>query len=203
MHKDVAAVDRRTYRSWYMMMRRCSNPKDAAFHNYGGRGIRVCARWRQYVAFAADMGKRPAGLTLERVDNDQGYRPGNVIWADRKVQARNRRTTVRVTFAGKTRTLQAWADETGIPGKLLWQRLFELGWPPSRALTIEVDHRPKNVPVSFNGKTQTYREWAAELHIPYYLVYNRVRKGWTIEDALMTPYKANARPVSGSTKKRN
>lgn len=83
---------RETYLVWRDMRRRCYNPKCKKFPDYGGRGITVCDRWRDnYDAFYADMGQRPPGLTLERVDNDQGYDPFNCIWATYSTQNYNKR----------------------------------------------------------------------------------------------------------------
>lgn len=89
------------YAVWASMKDRCLNPRAKAFPHYGGRGIKVCERWRNsYQAFADDMGDRPHGYSLDRIDNDADYGPGNCRWADRTTQQRNQRRAVYVTIEG-------------------------------------------------------------------------------------------------------
>ncbi len=85
------------YRIWMAMRERCNNPHNHSYPNYGGRGIHVCARWDNFKNFYTDMGTKPFGLTIERVNNNKSYYPNNCIWATRKVQANNRRPAQRHT----------------------------------------------------------------------------------------------------------
>ena len=84
----------REYKVWSNMKQRCLNENNAYYPMYGGRGITVCDRWKKFENFYSDMGECPEGLTLERKENDEGYGPENCIWADRKTQAGNRRSSL-------------------------------------------------------------------------------------------------------------
>lgn len=126
--------DRSEYNTWLQMRSRCANPKAAAYHRYGGRGIGVCERWRDFSAFLADMGPRPTGTTLDRIDNDGNYEPGNCRWATKKVQVNNTSRNRRIEYGGLCLTVTEWAERIGVTPTALSGRL-DNGWTIERALT--------------------------------------------------------------------
>lgn len=81
-----------TYRTWTCMRSRCENKSNPSYNNYGGKGITVCERWKTFALFLADMGERPAGKTIDRLDNTKGYYKSNCKWSTMKEQAQNRRS---------------------------------------------------------------------------------------------------------------
>lgn len=103
------------YNSWRTMLSRCYSQTDFGFARYGGRGITVCRRWRNsFIAFVTDMGKRPAGMSLDRKNNDGNYCRSNCRWATRRQQAYNRSTNRILIFRGSSRCIAEWARLTGI-----------------------------------------------------------------------------------------
>lgn len=120
--------------SWGQMMARCYDPKHHKYHRYGGRGIRVCDRWICFRLFFEDMGKRPSGKTLNRIDNDGNYEPSNCEWATPLEQANNTSSCAVITFEGKTKSISAWAREMGITREALRNRLIR-GWSIEDAIT--------------------------------------------------------------------
>ena len=129
-------ADTPIYRSWQSMKRRCYKITARRYKDYGGRGIRVCKHWMKFENFLRDMGPKPTGMTLERIDNNKGYYPSNCKWASYKEQARNRRRKTRlITFKGRTQCLLDWAAEVGIKPTTLYARLFLHKWPISEAMT--------------------------------------------------------------------
>ena len=118
------------------MWRRCTNEKDAAYPHYGGRGITVCARWESYAAFEADMGRRPESMSIDRIDNNGNYEPGNCRWATQKQQARNTRTNVVYFHDGEWRCIAEIAERTGVDRSLLAHRLAS-DWTLDRAINTD------------------------------------------------------------------
>lgn len=124
------------YKTWAEMRSRCSNPENKSYPRYGGRGIAVCARWdKSFEAFLADMGDRPSPTsTLDRIDNDGNYEPGNCRWATKREQTRNRSVAKNVTFSGITLPLLDWCERYGASYSMVHSRIFKHGWPLELAL---------------------------------------------------------------------
>lgn len=112
-----------TYNTWASMRARCNDPADEHYADYGGRGISVCARWGKFENFFADMGEKPRGMSLGRINNGRGYSPKNCRWETPVQQARNRRVTLYVRVAGvKTLLLDACKAESISYHSVVWFR---------------------------------------------------------------------------------
>jgi len=122
------------YKSWTSMLCRCRDKQD---RDYGGRGVQVCRQWRKFKNFLADMGSKPSRQhTIERIDVNGNYEPGNCRWATRKEQTRNQRNNIRITAFGNNLLLIEWSEFTGIKYQTLYNRIFSQRLTPEQALTI-------------------------------------------------------------------
>lgn len=142
----------RLYNRWWDMLRRCEDYQRKDYKHYGGRGIKVCERWRDheigFTNFCADMeASFIEGLEIDRIDVDGDYTPENCRWATRRTQVINKRPDSDgvklniVHFQGKSLCLSQWEDETGIPSYVLSDRLGKLKWSVEKALTTPVRKR--------------------------------------------------------------
>lgn len=122
------------YKIWKGMRNRCYNPNNIKFANYGGRGITVCERWNNFWNFYHDMGKRPEGCSIDRIDVNKGYSPDNCRWATVEMQENNRTTTRFVTIGKETKSIKQWADVYGISNKTVRDRLYR-GWDIIKSIT--------------------------------------------------------------------
>lgn len=136
----------RTYRIWSGMKSRCTNPRMRIYKYYGGKGVKVCDRWQSFTNFLTDMGECPSpSHTIDRIDGNGDYEPGNCRWITLQKQQRNRSNNRRVTAFGRTQTLIEWAEEKGFDPKTLQTR-FQRNWDAERALST---------PLTFRGNPQT------------------------------------------------
>lgn len=125
------------YEAWSHMKQRCLNSSDKNFHHYGGRGISICEEWHEFLPFyewSITNGYKE-GLSLDRIDNNGNYEPGNCRWTDRITQQNNRRNSIYLTVDGITLPCAEWARRTGIPKNTLRGRIL-LGWNPKDIISI-------------------------------------------------------------------
>ena len=137
------------YSSWTAMLQRCYQPSNGSYPRYGGAGVRVCKRWHTFANFVDDMGPRPAGLTIERIRNGEGYHADNCRWATKKEQGRNRWDNHRVKFKGRTQCLAAWCEELGLNRQAVQRRLGR-GWTVAKALGTKVRAREDSASSPFS-----------------------------------------------------
>lgn len=138
--------EERLRKVWRQMRSRCSSPKNEKYSIYGGRGITVCAEWSSYTVFRAwaISAGYTAGLTIDRIDNDGNYEPGNCHWITAGEQMRNKSNTVYLTAFGETKDMVSWSEDPRcvVSEAALRQRVQKRGWDVERALTEpEIDSR--------------------------------------------------------------
>lgn len=140
------------YCVWQQMTQRCINHNHQYYHNYGGRGIKICQRWRKFKNFIEDMGEPPTKKhSIDRIDNDGNYCKSNCRWATKKQQNRNSRRNHLVTYKNKTQCISAWAEETGISATVIRWRL-KYNWSTPKTLTTPVrNNRRSNNREGDNG----------------------------------------------------
>jgi hypothetical protein len=128
-----------TYNIWRKMRERCNNPKRKDYPRYGGRGIKVDENWSDFRNFLSDVGVRPEGMQLDRIDNDGNYEPGNVRWVTPRQNANNKRNNVKIDYRGETKTIAEWARHLGICPKTFRYRLKN-NWSLEDIFNVPVNH---------------------------------------------------------------
>lgn len=127
----------RVYRIWEGIHTRCKSEDTGRedWPRYGGKGIRVCDRWKCFENFLEDMGEPPAGTSIDRIDPRGNYEPGNCRWSTAKAQANNTRANRIIEFSGEFLTLAQWCEKLALPYPRTYYRLFVANWPIEKALT--------------------------------------------------------------------
>lgn len=124
-----------TYHTWAGMKARCTNPNHSHFRYYGAVGISICDRWESFENFLTDMGEKPAGMSLDRIDTSGPYSPENCRWASNSTQANNKSNNRLITAFGETLTLQQWANRIGVSHGTIIFRIDRGGWPVEAAVS--------------------------------------------------------------------
>ena len=207
--EQVLRKDMPEYRSWMAARNRCFNPKATDYHNYGGRGISMCSRWNDFDAFVTDVGKRPSRKhSLDRIDNDGNYEPGNCRWATHIEQQRNKRTCRMVEAFGETKTVVDWCNDgrCSVCYSALVYRIYS-GWDAEVAITSPSKSRQpapkhaisKNSPharrgrgsvmVQAFGESKSVVEWSMDSRCKAGIaaLYRRIHAGVSPETAITTP----------------
>lgn len=137
------------YKTWIAIKRRCCDPGNCGYSRYGARGIKICDKWiNDFPAFFADMGPRPSKKhSIDRIDNEGHYEPGNCRWATSAEQGRNKRNTTFFEFNGKKQTLPEWSRELRISHSTLIHRIYDFGWTPEKAFTTRPNQLFRSTPL--------------------------------------------------------
>lgn len=176
---------------WHAMMHRCYNPKCESYKNYGGRGITVCRRWRDFDLFYADMHPRPSPAhSLDRINNNGPYELSNCRWANHYQQNTNKRNNRLLRLGGNSFTMSQWARRLNLNPSTILARL-KRGCTVAQALLPKYAYvyrkrRPneRSNMVTFGGVTMSLTDWARETGFHTHTLSNRLKRGWTVERAL-------------------
>lgn len=192
------------YKTWRSMQSRCDYAKER-YRSHNGRGISFFSGWRGpegFEKFLMHVGPRPSSEhSIDRIDNDGNYEPGNVRWATRAEQARNRRPTRWIDSGGSRASRKDWADSAGVSPTTISRRL-RAGWSVEKAVSAPAPiaasiqrGRPKAPRlITHSGRTLRLAEWARELGIDRDVLRWRLKQGWDVQRALTTEPARNGRP---------
>ena len=180
------------YTVWIGMRRRCRDKNHKDYHNYGGRGIKVCNEWQDFRTFL-EWGMRSGykkGLTIDRIDVNGNYCPDNCRWATAYVQSNNTRSNHPITINGITKNAKQWADLAGIKWTTFQRRIAVYGMTPEEALIRQVHHYEPSLfsdGVTIDGVTKTMAEWSRMYGVSPERIRSRLLRGWDPSKAVSTP----------------
>lgn len=178
----------RLYRIWRAMIERCTCETNVGYKNYGGRGIKVCPQWLEFINFYSEMKSGyKEGLSIDRVNNDGDYCLVNCKWSTPREQNNNRRGNKIIISKGIAKTCAEWSRDLG-GNPCLVQLRIKQGWTKERAVTEPINLYHSKL-ITFNGMTLTDKEWSLKIGGSRDLVRTRLRRGWSKEKALTTKLK--------------
>lgn len=186
-HTTHNKTNTRLYRIYTGMRQRCLNSKSDNYYLYGGRGITICHEWLSdfdsFYNWSISHGY-DGKLSIDRINVNGNYEPGNCRWVTSRTQINNRRNTILIEYGGKTLPLSEWSDVLNISYSTLQFRLNS-GWSTEKTFTSGT-----LLTMQFNGEEHTIAEWANITGLSEQTIRNRIGKGWTIEKILTHPYKS-------------
>lgn len=181
------------YKTWERIKKRCYNKNVYNYCDYGGRGILMCDEWKNsFEVFYKDMGDRPEGTSIDRIDNDKGYSKENCRWATNEEQCNNRRSNINITYKGETQTLAQWCRELNLEYQTVKARIQESGMTPDDA--FELEHKRKGL-YTVDGVEKHISEWLKLIKIDKSTFAYRVKKGWSLNKIKNTPIRENKRYI--------
>lgn len=170
------------YSTYWNMRGRCYNKNIESYPRYGGKGIRVCERWlKDFWYFIYDMGEKPDGYSIDRINSKGNYTPNNCRWASLFVQNNNKSDNFMITAHGKTMTAAQWSKKTNIPRDTIISRIKVHGIEPEEALSCL--NRLETY-LEFGGKKMSIKEWSEHLGINKKTISSRLNRGYPIEYVL-------------------
>lgn len=182
LSRELPSIHSNEYKTWLAIKSRCKNPGDEKYKRYAGRGIRVHPDIdASFARFFQEVGPKPTKIhTIDRIDNEKGYAPGNMRWAYRSQQQLNRSNNRMLTAHGKTQSIVQWARELNvaqrtITGRLLRGKTLDEALSPSRLTRRLITHE---------GKTQDLAKWAREVGLHYGSLSYHIRKGISLAEAI-------------------
>lgn len=187
-HGGRAGKYNKEYKTWKGMFARCYDPTQVGYHRYGGRGIKVCPEWTGtggFTRFLEHIGPCPSPkLSVDRINNDDDYKIGNVRWATDAEQNSNRSNNHKLTYNGETLTVMEWARRTGLNEQTLHERIRR-EWSIEDVLTAPLGTRKNNfIKITHAGETLTFSEWADKLKVPLSLIRSRYYRDLSVGEIL-------------------
>lgn len=183
-------TDTPTWTTWRAMMKRCYETTSKHYTRYGARGILVQESWHEFVNFYNDMGERPDGTSLDRINNDGNYEITNCRWADNFTQNNNRGDyNTKLTLGNLTLNINEWSRKLDIKPTAITERLRR-GWSVEKTLTTPCKSYTKEPKLwEYKGETKNLSQWAKILGLDYVALHARIRMGWEFTKAVETPFR--------------
>lgn len=185
---------------WCGIRERCYNSNCHAYKDYGGRGITMCQEWKDdfmtFYTWAINNGYEYT-LTIDRIDVNGNYEPSNCRWADKKIQANNKRNNIIITYNNKTQSLKLWCEELNLDYDMIRARWQNPNWKNKSIEEKLFTPNQKQILITYNGETHTISEWSKITTIRHNVIFDRWQKGYYEEDIL---YKGSVPKKYGGAK---